>query len=81
MQGQRHFFPTGKGAEAPQQIAAVQGPRVPDFRGKSVRDVMRESTAAGLKVEVIGSGLAMAQDPPPGSVLDPRASVRVQFGR
>jgi cell division protein FtsI (penicillin-binding protein 3) len=81
VQGQRHFFPGKEPAEAPHQITAAYVPRVPDFRGKTVRAVVQESTAAGLRVEVVGSGLATAQDPPPGSALEPRASVRVQFGR
>ena len=70
--GQRPFF-----TEPP----TLPGEAVPDFRGKTTRDVMRESTAKGVPVEVFGSGLAMKQDPPPGAALRPGVTVKVQFGR
>jgi membrane peptidoglycan carboxypeptidase len=57
------------------------GPRVPNLLGKSLRSVLEESAAAGVPVEVHGSGLARSQDPPPGTPLRPRASIQVQFGR
>jgi membrane peptidoglycan carboxypeptidase len=60
---------------------ASGGPRTPDFSGKSLRSVLEESAAAGLPVEVHGSGLARSQDPPPGTPIHPHALVRVQFGR
>ena len=66
--GRRHFFTEG-------------GAKVPDFRGMTLRDVLEESAATGLLVEVQGSGMARAQEPPPGFVLQPRTRVRVQFGR
>jgi cell division protein FtsI (penicillin-binding protein 3) len=57
------------------------GPRVPDFRGKSVRTVMAESMALGMQVEVLGSGVARSQNPPAGSVISLGERVRVQFAR
>ncbi len=54
---------------------------VPDFRGKTQRAVMQESTAKGLDVELFGSGLASRQDPPPGASVRPGVAVKVQFGR
>jgi cell division protein FtsI (penicillin-binding protein 3) len=57
------------------------GPKVPDFRGLTLRAVLEESAATGLPVEVLGDGIARAQDPPAGGVLAPGARVRVQFGR
>ncbi len=57
------------------------GPRTPDFSGKSLRSVLEESAAAGLLVEVRGSGLARSQDPPPGTPVRPHTLLRVQFGR
>src|SRR5262249_55282101 len=53
----------------------------PDFRGMSRREVLEESTASGLLVEVQGSGLARSQEPAPGTILSPRTRVRVQFGK
>jgi cell division protein FtsI (penicillin-binding protein 3) len=55
--------------------------RVPDFRGMSLREVLEESSAAGLRVQVEGTGLAKNQDPPPGAPIPEHAGVRVQFGR
>jgi len=55
------------------------GPRVPDFRGMTLRAVLEESSAEGLAVEVDGSGLAWNQAPPPGGDLTNAARVRVQF--
>jgi len=43
--------------------------------------VLEESAATGLPVEVVGTGLARNQEPPPGSVLPPGGRVRVQFTR
>ena len=61
--------------------SALVGPKVPDFRGMTLRAVLEESSAAGLSVEVLGSGLARNQAPAAGTVLPPGARVRVQFTR
>jgi len=61
--------------------SAVVGPKVPNFKGMTLRSVLEESAAAGLQVEVLGSGLARNQEPPPGTILPPGARVRVQFVR
>jgi cell division protein FtsI (penicillin-binding protein 3) len=53
----------------------------PDYRGMTLRAVLEESSAAGVAVEVQGTGLARNQQPPPGSPLPQFARVRVQFGR
>jgi cell division protein FtsI (penicillin-binding protein 3) len=59
---------------------AAGAPRVPDFRGMSLRAVLERSSAAGLRVQVVGTGLAKNQDPPPGSPVPAHAGVKVQFG-
>ncbi|MGH9628829.1 MAG: PASTA domain-containing protein, partial [Bryobacteraceae bacterium] len=56
-------------------------PTVPDFKGKTLRAVLEESSALGIKVEFAGSGIARAQYPEPGAVLRPKERVRVQFDR
>ncbi|HEY3128089.1 MAG TPA: penicillin-binding protein [Acidobacteriota bacterium] len=43
--------------------------RLPDFSGKSVRDVARISSRLGLKLKVTGTGRAVAQRPAAGSVI------------
>jgi cell division protein FtsI (penicillin-binding protein 3) len=57
------------------------GPMVPDFSGKTMRAVLEESAEKGLPVELVGSGIARAQAPPPGSVLALGQRVRIQFVR
>lgn len=61
--------------------AASDGPRVPNFAGKSVRDVIQESEAMGIRVEFTGSGIARGQIPAPGDILPAGRTVRVEFGR
>jgi cell division protein FtsI (penicillin-binding protein 3) len=59
----------------------VAGPRVPDFRGKPLVAVMRESAAMGLAVEFVGTGVARDQSPPPGRILPLGGRIHVQFAR
>jgi Cell division protein FtsI/penicillin-binding protein 2 len=67
---------------APQVSASVPtGPKVPNFQGKTLRGVLEESSALGLRVDFVGSGIARTQEPPPGAVLPPGERVRVQFAR
>jgi cell division protein FtsI (penicillin-binding protein 3) len=53
-------------------VAAVDDPRsvarseVPDFSGMSVGEALVAARAAGLRVEVLGTGVATAQSPGPG---------------
>jgi len=59
----------------------LDGPRVPNFQGKSLRDVIQESAALGLPLEFAGAGIARMQFPEPGKILPMGQSIRVQFGR
>jgi len=52
---------------------------VPDFRGKSLRQVTEDSQKAGLRVQSIGSGAAIAQMPPPGTNVSAGTRVQVRF--
>jgi cell division protein FtsI (penicillin-binding protein 3) len=61
----------------PQDVA--QALRAPSFQGKTMRAVLEESLAAGVPVDVIGSGVAQAQAPAPGTYLRPGERVRVRF--
>jgi cell division protein FtsI (penicillin-binding protein 3) len=61
--------------------ALVPEPQVPDFRGKSMRDVVEESSAEGIDVLIQGSGVARAQLPLPGSPLHQGERIRVVFTR
>lgn len=67
---------------APAPVAPVAlGPVVPDFRGKSMRDVVEEASAGGIEVTVEGSGVARAQLPLPGTPLRSGERIRIVFAR
>ncbi|MDP8980282.1 MAG: transpeptidase family protein [Acidobacteriota bacterium] len=59
----------------------LAGPKVPNFLGLTVRAAVETSSSRGIPVEFMGSGLARAQFPPPGSILPLGERVRIQFGR
>jgi len=52
---------------------------VPDFEGKSLRQVTEESLKAGLRLQSIGSGAAVQQMPPAGASVRAGARVQVRF--
>jgi hypothetical protein len=53
---------------------------LPDFTGRSRSEVSQLSSKNGLRVELAGDGVAVRQDPPPGSIVDAgHEVVRVQF--
>jgi hypothetical protein len=64
-------------------VAITDGsaPKAPNFVGKTVRDVMQEATATGIEVEMLGDGLARAQNPVAGTLLTPGERIRVRFAR
>jgi cell division protein FtsI (penicillin-binding protein 3) len=55
------------------------GITVPDFHGKSLRQVTQESVKAGLRLQSIGSGAAVEQEPPAGTSVPEGAHVEVRF--
>jgi cell division protein FtsI (penicillin-binding protein 3) len=57
-----------------------EGPGLlPDFRGQTMREVLRGGRSLGVKVSVEGTGLAVAQKPDPGAPLDKVTQVSVSF--
>ena len=60
---------------------ADAGPVVPEFRGKTMREVVEESAESGVVVALDGSGIAWNQTPAPGTALMAGTKVRVQFRR
>ena len=57
-----------------------EGPGLlPDFRGQTMREVLRGGRSLGVKVSVDGTGLAVAQNPEPGSPLNKVTQGRVTF--
>ena len=68
-------------AQADASAVAETGPKVPNFRGKTMRAVVQEAAALGLPVSLGGSGIARQQFPLPGRALREGERVRVQFAR
>ena len=54
-------------------------PVLPDFRGESMREVLKMGNALGIRVVLEGSGLAVEQAPEPGVGLNRVNTVRVHF--
>jgi hypothetical protein len=63
---------------------AVRGERgrvlLPDFFGFTVAEAQRVATASEIRLEVVGEGRAIAQEPHPGAVLAGGSVVRIRFG-
>ena len=60
---------------------ALLGPKVPDFQGMSLREVIRQSAHLGIPVDLRGEGLAWSQSPRAGTILAVGQKVRVEFTR
>jgi cell division protein FtsI (penicillin-binding protein 3) len=75
---QPNILEDGDGTEAVAP-AQVSGPKIPNFRGKTMRAVMEEAKAKGLTVLAAGSGVARNQDPAPGAPLRQGDRIRVSF--
>jgi cell division protein FtsI (penicillin-binding protein 3) len=67
--------------EAQGVAADANAPKVPNFVGKTVKDVMEEAAAGGVEVDMSGNGLARTQNPPPGALLISGERVLVRFAR
>ena len=52
---------------------------LPDFRGKTMREVLKKARALGLTVVLEGTGLAFRQTPGPGTRLEKTKKVKVGF--
>jgi cell division protein FtsI (penicillin-binding protein 3) len=70
-----------EGEEDAPAATATAGPRVPDFKGKTMRAVLAEAAEKGLAVIPDGSGVARLQYPPAGSALRQGERIRVRFSR
>jgi cell division protein FtsI (penicillin-binding protein 3) len=54
---------------------------VPSLIGKPLREAVEAAQASGIELEVIGSGVARAQAPPPGTRIPAGSRVAVRFAR
>ncbi len=66
---------------APDTDVDPNAPKVPNFVGRTIKDVMQLATADGIDVDMLGEGLARAQNPPAGALLVPGEHIRVRFTR
>ena len=84
--GEIDYETGGRGESAEGVLMAAQtpyllGPTVPNFRGKTLRAVVEETSRKGIPVEYVGAGVARSQYPPPGAVLPVGERVLVEFAR
>ena len=54
---------------------------VPDFKGASLREVVEQSGRLGLRVQMLGSGLAQEQAPASGTMVPLGTEIVVRFAR
>lgn len=59
--------------------AAAKEQHLPDFRGESMREVLKRGSSLGIRVVLEGTGLAVEQTPEPGVGLNRVSTVRVRF--
>jgi cell division protein FtsI (penicillin-binding protein 3) len=62
-------------------VVSTGGTLVPDFTGATVRAATERAGSVGLGLQVIGSGLARAQAPAPGTHVPPGTEIVVRFTR
>jgi cell division protein FtsI (penicillin-binding protein 3) len=60
-------------------IDTTEGGLMADYRGQSMRQVLRVMEKKGLNMKLIGSGRAVEQNPPPGHRIAPSDHVWVRF--
>ena len=60
-------------------VSARPSVKVPSFTGESVREVIEKAGAAGLGVQVLGSGLAREQVPAAGTKIPQGTQIVVRF--
>jgi cell division protein FtsI/penicillin-binding protein 2 len=76
-------YVTPRAGDAEGTVVLDEGPTmtVPDFSGLALRRVAEECQALGLELNVLGSGLAVAQNPAPGAQVPAGARLSVRFAR
>jgi len=70
---------SGSLAQAKEVEVSEEPGVMPDFSGKSIRQVVQTAQRLGLDLQLIGSGRAFAQSPSPGQVLQGNARGVVRF--
>jgi cell division protein FtsI (penicillin-binding protein 3) len=57
------------------------GSTVPSLLGLSMRAAIESARKAGFELQIVGSGTAREQQPPPGAYLPPGSKIAVRFSR
>jgi cell division protein FtsI (penicillin-binding protein 3) len=57
------------------------GSTVPSLLGLSMRGAIESARKAGFELQIVGSGTAREQQPPPGAYLPPGSKIAVRFAR
>jgi beta-lactam-binding protein with PASTA domain len=67
---------------APPKLEIPEGPVtiMPDLKGYTIRQVLNILNRSGLHCRFEGSGMAVSQEPAPGTAITPGATCAVKFG-
>jgi stage V sporulation protein D (sporulation-specific penicillin-binding protein) len=61
-------------------VVTQEGPGLlPDFKGRTMREVLKAGRSLSLEILPEGTGLAYSQHPAPGLPLDKITQVKVRF--
>jgi hypothetical protein len=63
------------------ELAEGEGIPVPQFQGKTVREVTEQCMKLGLSPVLVGTGIARTQTPEPGAMVRSGSQITVQFAR
>ena len=72
---------SGTDQQAEAAYVDPNAPKVPNFVGETIQDVMEQATATGIEVDLFGDGLARTQTPAAGTLLSPGEHIEVRFAR
>ncbi len=61
--------------------ANLSGPKAPNFVGKTLQNVVEEAVQDGVQIDMLGDGMARAQNPPAGALIMPGERILVRFAR
>ena len=75
--GNNRFSKPRSGLRLKMNITDIE--TIPDFRGRSMREVLTLGTSMGFEILLEGTGFAFEQSPAPGVPLKEKTTVRVRF--
>jgi hypothetical protein len=69
---------TGEDAQTEE---VLDGPKTPNFVGKTIKEVVELAAGQGIDIDLSGDGVARAQSIPPGRAVLPGEHISVRFAR